>query len=56
MDSPCFFCIQRAKQLSDTLKKIAASQKFTNFDLLYVDFDFQEGKFCLESVLTQDKE
>ncbi|XP_044102308.1 acyloxyacyl hydrolase [Neovison vison] len=33
---------ERAKQLSDTLKKIAASQKFTNFDLLYVDFDFQE--------------
>lgn len=33
---------QRAEQLSDTLKKIATSQKFTNFDLFYVDFDFQE--------------
>ncbi|CAK7307049.1 acyloxyacyl hydrolase isoform X1 [Vulpes vulpes] len=33
---------ERAKQLSHTLKKIAASKKFTNFDLFYVDFDFQE--------------
>ncbi|KAK1334765.1 hypothetical protein QTO34_004331 [Cnephaeus nilssonii] len=33
---------QRAAQLSSTLKKIATSQKFTNFHLYYVDFDFQE--------------
>ncbi|XP_077631545.1 acyloxyacyl hydrolase isoform X2 [Crocuta crocuta] len=33
---------ERAKQLSNTLKKIASSQKFTNFDLFYADFDFQE--------------
>ncbi|XP_029780864.1 acyloxyacyl hydrolase isoform X3 [Suricata suricatta] len=33
---------ERAKQLSNTLKKIANSQKFTNFDLFYADFDFQE--------------
>ncbi|ELK12664.1 Acyloxyacyl hydrolase [Pteropus alecto] len=33
---------QRAEQLSDTLKKIATSQRFTNFNLFYVDFDFQE--------------
>lgn len=33
---------ERAKQLSDTLKKIATSKKFTNFNLFYVDFDFQE--------------
>ncbi|XP_027949694.1 acyloxyacyl hydrolase [Eumetopias jubatus] len=33
---------ERAKQLSNTLKKIATSQKFTNFDLFYMDLDFQE--------------
>ncbi|XP_014396567.1 PREDICTED: acyloxyacyl hydrolase [Myotis brandtii] len=33
---------QRAAQLSNTLKKIATSQKFTSFRLYYVDFDFQE--------------
>lgn len=33
---------ERAEQLSKTLKKIATSQKFTNFDLFYLDFDFQE--------------
>ncbi|XP_008684722.1 acyloxyacyl hydrolase isoform X2 [Ursus americanus] len=33
---------ERAKQLSNTLKKIATSQKFTNFDLFYMDFDFHE--------------
>ncbi|XP_036309726.1 acyloxyacyl hydrolase isoform X2 [Pipistrellus kuhlii] len=33
---------QRAAQLSNTLKKIATSQKFTSFHLYYVDFDFQE--------------
>ena len=54
-NSPYFLYIQRAKQLSHTLKKIAASKKFTNFDLFYVDFDFQEGKFFLENLLTQDK-
>lgn len=35
---------QRAQQLSNTLKKIAASEKFTNFDLLYMDFAFKESK------------
>ncbi|KFO26367.1 Acyloxyacyl hydrolase [Fukomys damarensis] len=33
---------ERAQQLSDTLKKIAASEKFTNFDLFYMDFAFEE--------------
>ncbi|XP_060051843.1 acyloxyacyl hydrolase isoform X1 [Erinaceus europaeus] len=33
---------ERAEQLSDTLKEIAASKTFTNFDLFYLDFDFQE--------------
>ncbi|XP_037366196.1 acyloxyacyl hydrolase [Talpa occidentalis] len=33
---------ERAEQLSNTLKKIASSRKFTNFDLFYMDFDFQE--------------
>ncbi|XP_037693015.1 acyloxyacyl hydrolase isoform X2 [Choloepus didactylus] len=33
---------ERAEQLSTTLKKIATSQKFTNFDLYYMDFAFQE--------------
>ncbi|XP_075862422.1 acyloxyacyl hydrolase [Microcebus murinus] len=33
---------KRAEQLSSTLKKIAASEKFTNFDLFYMDFTFQE--------------
>ncbi|XP_063090032.1 acyloxyacyl hydrolase isoform X2 [Cavia porcellus] len=33
---------ERAQQLSNTLKKIAASEKFTNFDLLYMDFAFKE--------------
>lgn len=33
---------ERAEQLSKTLKKISTSQKFTNFDLFYLDFDFQE--------------
>lgn len=33
---------ERAEQLSKTLKKIATSQKFKNFDLFYLDFDFQE--------------
>ncbi|XP_058152759.1 acyloxyacyl hydrolase [Dasypus novemcinctus] len=33
---------ERAEQLSNTLKKIATSEKFTNFDLFYMDFGFQE--------------
>lgn len=33
---------KRAEQLSNTLKEIASSKKFTNFDLYYVNFDFQE--------------
>ncbi|XP_004676915.1 PREDICTED: acyloxyacyl hydrolase [Condylura cristata] len=33
---------ERAEQLSNTLKKIASSKKFTNFDLFYMAFDFQE--------------
>lgn len=33
---------QRAALLSNTLKKIATSQKFTSFHLYYMDFDFQE--------------
>ncbi|XP_060161394.1 acyloxyacyl hydrolase isoform X4 [Globicephala melas] len=33
---------ERAEQLSNMLKKIATSQKFTNFNLFYMDFDFQE--------------
>lgn len=33
---------ERAEQLSNTLKKIATSKKFTNFDLFYVALDFQE--------------
>ncbi|XP_007948288.1 acyloxyacyl hydrolase [Orycteropus afer afer] len=33
---------ERAEQLSNTLKKIATSKKFTNFDLFYMDFAFQE--------------
>jgi hypothetical protein len=37
-------CIQRAEQLSNTLKKIATSEKFTNFHLFYMDFAFQESK------------
>uniref|UniRef100_A0A2K5VJV1 Acyloxyacyl hydrolase n=1 Tax=Macaca fascicularis TaxID=9541 RepID=A0A2K5VJV1_MACFA len=34
---------ERAEQLSNTLKKIAASEKFTNFDLFYMDFAFHEN-------------
>lgn len=45
--------MQRAGQLSNILKKIAISKKFTNFDLLYVDFDFQEGKCRLVWVMKQ---
>ncbi|KAM5303449.1 acyloxyacyl hydrolase isoform 1-T1 [Glossophaga mutica] len=33
---------ERAEQLSNTLKKIAATEKFPNFDLFYLDFDFRE--------------
>ncbi|XP_004418881.1 PREDICTED: acyloxyacyl hydrolase isoform X2 [Ceratotherium simum simum] len=33
---------ERAEQLSNTLKKIATSEKFTNFNLFYMDFDFRE--------------
>ncbi|XP_008061457.1 acyloxyacyl hydrolase isoform X2 [Carlito syrichta] len=33
---------ERAEQLSNTLKKIATSEKFTHFDLFYMDFSFQE--------------
>ncbi|XP_073921389.1 acyloxyacyl hydrolase isoform X2 [Castor canadensis] len=33
---------ERAEQLSNTLKKIATSEKFTNFHLFYMDFAFQE--------------
>ncbi|KAM5189654.1 acyloxyacyl hydrolase isoform 1-T1 [Callospermophilus lateralis] len=33
---------ERAEQLSNTLKKIATSEKFTNFNLFYMDFAFQE--------------
>lgn len=50
-----FPCIQRAAQLSSTLKKIATSQKFTNFHLYYVDFDFQESKCSSALVMTQTR-
>ncbi|XP_057588675.1 acyloxyacyl hydrolase isoform X2 [Hippopotamus amphibius kiboko] len=33
---------ERAKQLSKTLEKMATSQKFTHFNLFYMDFDFQK--------------
>ncbi|KAF6085348.1 acyloxyacyl hydrolase [Phyllostomus discolor] len=33
---------KRAEQLSNVLKKIAATERFPNFDLFYLDFDFQE--------------
>ncbi|XP_074235917.1 acyloxyacyl hydrolase isoform X2 [Saimiri boliviensis] len=33
---------ERAEQLSNTLKKIAAKEKFTNFNLFYVEFAFHE--------------
>ncbi|KAM5273611.1 acyloxyacyl hydrolase [Ctenodactylus gundi] len=33
---------ERAEQLSKTLEKIAASKKFENFDLFYMDFAFKE--------------
>ncbi|XP_006832331.1 PREDICTED: acyloxyacyl hydrolase-like [Chrysochloris asiatica] len=33
---------ERAKQLSNTLRKIATYEKFTNFNLFYLDFDFQK--------------
>ncbi|XP_076975820.1 acyloxyacyl hydrolase isoform X2 [Tamandua tetradactyla] len=33
---------ERAEQLSNTLRKIATSEKFTNFNLFYMDFAFQE--------------
>uniref|UniRef100_A0A0P6JGY4 Acyloxyacyl hydrolase n=1 Tax=Heterocephalus glaber TaxID=10181 RepID=A0A0P6JGY4_HETGA len=33
---------ERAQQLSNTLKTIAAREKFTNFDLFYMDFAFEE--------------
>nr|XP_017516929.1 acyloxyacyl hydrolase [Manis javanica]XP_036883402.1 acyloxyacyl hydrolase [Manis javanica]XP_036883403.1 acyloxyacyl hydrolase [Manis javanica] len=33
---------ERAAQLSNTLKNIATSKKFTNFDLFYLDFAYQE--------------
>lgn len=33
---------ERAEQLSSTLKRIATSQKFANFNLFYMDFDFRE--------------
>uniref|UniRef100_A0A8D2DPY0 Acyloxyacyl hydrolase n=1 Tax=Sciurus vulgaris TaxID=55149 RepID=A0A8D2DPY0_SCIVU len=33
---------ERAEQLSNTLKKIATSEKFTNFNLFHMDFAFQE--------------
>ncbi|XP_049637690.1 acyloxyacyl hydrolase [Suncus etruscus] len=33
---------KRAEQLSNTLKKIATREKFINFDLFYLDFNFQE--------------
>ncbi|XP_012891511.1 PREDICTED: acyloxyacyl hydrolase isoform X1 [Dipodomys ordii] len=33
---------ERAEELSNTLKKITTSEKFTNFDLFYLDFAFQE--------------
>lgn len=52
MEFSRFSCIQRAAQLSNTLKKIATSQKFTSFHLYYVDFDFQESKCCLAKVMT----
>lgn len=52
MELSRFSCIQRAAQLSNTLKKIATSQKFTSFHLYYVDFDFQESKCCLAKVMT----
>ncbi|OBS78219.1 hypothetical protein A6R68_19392, partial [Neotoma lepida] len=33
---------ERAEQLSNTLKKIATTETFTNFDLFYMDFAFHE--------------
>ncbi|KAM7322654.1 hypothetical protein ACRRTK_018159 [Alexandromys fortis] len=33
---------QRAEQLSNTLKKMAATETFTNFNLFYMDFAFHE--------------
>uniref|UniRef100_A0A8I3WQV5 Acyloxyacyl hydrolase n=1 Tax=Callithrix jacchus TaxID=9483 RepID=A0A8I3WQV5_CALJA len=33
---------ERAEQLSNTLKKIAAKEKFTNFNLFYMEFAFHE--------------
>ncbi|KAF5927683.1 hypothetical protein HPG69_000588 [Diceros bicornis minor] len=33
---------ERAEQLSNTLKKIATSEKFANFNLFYMDFNFRE--------------
>lgn len=36
------------------LRKIAATEKFPNFDLFYLDFDFQESKCCLLLVMTAD--
>lgn len=48
----CFPCIQRAEQLSNTLKKIATTETFTNFHLFYMDFAFHESKslgFCLDN-------
>ncbi|EGV96147.1 Acyloxyacyl hydrolase [Cricetulus griseus] len=33
---------QRAEQLSNTLKKIATTETFTNFNLFYMDFVFHE--------------
>ncbi|XP_038190006.1 acyloxyacyl hydrolase [Arvicola amphibius] len=33
---------QRAEQLSNTLKKMAATETFTNFNLFYTDFAFHE--------------
>ncbi|XP_006887687.1 PREDICTED: acyloxyacyl hydrolase [Elephantulus edwardii] len=32
---------ERAEQLSNTLRKIAAQEKFTSFNLFYMDFSFQ---------------
>lgn len=49
-----FPCFQRAEQLSNTLKKIATTETFTNFNLFYMDFVFHESK-SLVFVLTVGK-
>lgn len=38
------FFLQRALQLSNVLKEIARSEKFTNFDVFYMDFPLKQSK------------